>query len=145
MSKSSKESVDTLFNVGKNILRFFNLLDRSNHLSITNVAVIVCVTKMAIAPQVSIVDAGALLISLLNYGHKRMEANKASKEEAQSAVQAEFQEIKSAMTKVVDVQNKITQDVSQMKATSELVEKQAQETKKLLSNSNLAQAFKPRT
>lgn len=53
------------------VLQFFNLLDNDKNLSISNVAVIVCVTKIAIAPEFSITEVGALLVSLLNYAHKR--------------------------------------------------------------------------
>lgn len=53
------------------VLTFLNLLDSDGNLSITNVAVIVCVTKLAIAPEFSIAEVGALLCSLLNYSHKR--------------------------------------------------------------------------
>lgn len=54
------------------VLKFLNLLDADGNLSITNVAVIVCVTKMALAAQMNGCDLGALLAVLLNYGHKRM-------------------------------------------------------------------------
>lgn len=53
------------------ILKFFNLLDSQDNLSVTNIAVIVCVTKIAIAPQFSITEVGALMVTLLNYAHKR--------------------------------------------------------------------------
>lgn len=132
-----KISVDTLFNVAKNVLKFFNLLDRGNKLSITNVAVIVCVTKMAIAPQVTIVDAGMLLISLLNYSHKRSESNKAAMKDQQDDL-ASFKE---AVTKVVEVQNTITQDMVNVKQVAETISKQAEETKSVLSKLNLGQAF----
>lgn len=52
-------------------LLFLNLLDVQGNLSITNIAVIVCVTKIALAPQFSIAECGALMVSLLNYAHKR--------------------------------------------------------------------------
>ncbi len=54
------------------LLRFFNLIDNDGNLSITNVAVIVCITKMALASQFSGMDVGALLATLLNYAHKRV-------------------------------------------------------------------------
>jgi len=56
----------------KRILSFLNLLDNDGNLSISNIAVIVCVTKIAIAPHFSITEVGALLVSLLNYAHKRV-------------------------------------------------------------------------
>lgn len=53
------------------VLSFFNLLDQAGNLSITNVAVIVCVVKMALSSQFSGMDVGALVGTLLNYAHKR--------------------------------------------------------------------------
>lgn len=55
----------------KRVLNFLSLLDRDGNLSISNVAVIVCVTKIAAAPKFSIEEVGALLVALLNYAHKR--------------------------------------------------------------------------
>lgn len=55
----------------KSALAFLNLLDNAGNLSISNIAVIVCVIKVALAPQFSITEVGALLVSLLNYAHKR--------------------------------------------------------------------------
>ncbi len=55
------------------LLSFLNLLDASGNLSITNIAVIVGITKMAFAHQFSGVDATALVGTLLNYAHKRYE------------------------------------------------------------------------
>lgn len=55
----------------KKILSFLNLLDAAGNLSITNIAVITAVTKMAFASQFGGVDAVALIGTLLNYGHKR--------------------------------------------------------------------------
>ncbi len=66
---------------------------RGGNLSLTNLAVMVCIVKIAIAPQISIPEIGALLLSLLNYGHKRFETNKVIKAElaAQSKVDQEHQ------------------------------------------------------
>lgn len=53
------------------ILGFLNLLDDEGRLSITNVAVIVGIVKMATMTSMSSVDAVALVGTLLNYAHKR--------------------------------------------------------------------------
>lgn len=53
------------------VLKFLSLLDNEGNLSISNIAVIVCVTKLAIAPHFSVTEVGALMVSLLNYAHKR--------------------------------------------------------------------------
>lgn len=63
----------------KSFLSFLNLTDTSGNLSITNIAVIVCVVKIALAPQFSITEVGALLVSLLNYAHKRFVNDGANK------------------------------------------------------------------
>ena len=60
----------------KRLLKFLNLTDRQGNLSITNIAVIVCITKVAIAPTFTITEVGALMLSLINYAHKRVETNK---------------------------------------------------------------------
>lgn len=58
------------------VLAFFNLTDRSGKLSITNVAVIVLITKIALADSLDWAVVAGLLVTLLNYGHKRVETNK---------------------------------------------------------------------
>lgn len=55
----------------KRLLTFLNLLDNSGNLSITNVAVIICLVKIAMASQFSGTEVGALIATLLNYSHKR--------------------------------------------------------------------------
>jgi uncharacterized protein YlxW (UPF0749 family) len=115
------------------LLRFFNLVDRSCNLSITNIAVIVIITKMALAPFDWATAAG-LMVALLNYAHKRSESNKASKAEVKTI------ELVSMQEKV----ESLAGQVEQFKAVQDAVAKQSEDTKKLLSNSNLANAFKPR-
>jgi hypothetical protein len=56
----------------KRCLTFLNLLDHDCNLSITNVAVIICLVKIAMAAQFSGTEVGALVATLINYGHKRM-------------------------------------------------------------------------
>lgn len=55
----------------KKVLTFLNLLDATGNLSISNVAVCVCIAKLAMAHPFSLTEVGALLVSLLNYAHKR--------------------------------------------------------------------------
>ena len=125
--KTAKERID-LFNVGKNLLSFFNLLDRGNKLSITNVAVIVLLTKMAIAPFDWAVAAG-LFVTLLNYAHKRQESNQMDKD-----------------SKANDNKHLATlqEQMDKFKVDHEEAAKALAETKKLLSNSNLAAGFMPK-
>lgn len=61
----------------KKLLAFLNLLDNAGNLSISNIAVIVCLVKMALSAQLSGCDLGALLGVLLNYGHKRFVSDNA--------------------------------------------------------------------
>lgn len=62
----------------KRVLAFLNLLDSEGNLSITNVAVLVCVSKMALSAQFSGGEVGALVATLLNYAHKRFVIDGAS-------------------------------------------------------------------
>lgn len=62
------------------VLRFFNLVDRSCNLSISNIAVIVCITKIAMAKEFTITEVGALMVTLMNYMHKRNAYNKAQQQ-----------------------------------------------------------------
>jgi hypothetical protein len=57
------------------ILKFLSLLDSEGNLSITNIAVIVAITKMAFVSQFTGVDSVALIGTMLNYAHKRMVNN----------------------------------------------------------------------
>lgn len=121
-------------------LSFLSLLDKDGKLSITNIAVVICVTKIAYVADPSIVDTGALLITLMNYSHKRLESNKASSKTKQD----EFIGIQDTLAKVVEVQNKITQDMIEIKAGSDKLQTVTDQAQKLVSNSNLAAAFTPR-
>jgi len=51
---------------------FFRLIDETNKVSITNVAVWVVLVKIATTQDFNLVDAGALFVSLLNYSGKKL-------------------------------------------------------------------------
>jgi hypothetical protein len=53
------------------VLKWANLLDKDGRLSITNVAVIIMVTKLAFLPTFTLTEVGAFVIAMLNYAHKR--------------------------------------------------------------------------
>ena len=55
----------------KKILKFWRLIDSEGLLSLTNLAVLVVMIKIILVPATSIADLGVLLVSLLNYAHKR--------------------------------------------------------------------------
>lgn len=77
----SKDKPSVLDLIGP-LFNRLNLLERGGHkLSLTNLMVMVCIVKVALAPQVSIPEIGALFLSVLNYGHKRYESNKVAKAE----------------------------------------------------------------
>ena len=111
-------------------------MDRSNNLSITNIALIILLIKLALMPTLALPDVAAFFIVLLNYGHKRMEANKAAKEEAKLTSQLSV----SMDEKVKEV----TAELEKIKEIQAVVTKQAEETKKFISTSNLTNAFVPR-
>jgi len=55
----------------KKVLVFFNLMDfGGTSLSLTNIALIVSIAKIASA-HVAPMDGGALLLAIVNYAHKR--------------------------------------------------------------------------
>lgn len=60
------------------ILNFLSLLDKDNNISITNVAVIIMVTKLMFIPTFTLAEVSAFVIVMLNYGHKRRENAKAA-------------------------------------------------------------------
>jgi len=116
------------------ILSFFNVSDKSNNLSITNVAVIVCLIKIAITTQCSFAEGIVFLVAILNYVHKRYSVAKSI---AQEIKQVDYQEFQERL-------NSLDSKLNQYCETHAEIIKQAVETKKLVSNSNLAQAFVPR-
>lgn len=125
------ESLKFIFN---RILKFLNLSDRGGNLSITNIAVIVLITKIALAPTVDWQAAGALMVALLNYAHKRKESAQA---EAELNKVSEYVDVKDQVSKAVE-------KVESLAKLHETVAKQAEDTKSMLSKSNLSGAFVPR-
>lgn len=65
----------------KRVLSFFSLLDKEQNLSISNLAVIIVLIKLAVSPSASITEAGTLLIVMANYALKRKTINDNSKPE----------------------------------------------------------------
>ena len=79
------------------VVNFLNLTDAAGKLSITNLAVLICLVKLAISPSASITEAGALLAALVNYGHKR--AINATPEPADtSAIDSKVEEIQATVS-----------------------------------------------
>lgn len=93
----------------RKLLKFLQLVDREGNLSITNIATIVVITKIAIAASIDWGVISALLITLLNYGHKRHEANKAVKNTVEPV----------DMKPIEDVVRKISEELKEVKKVSE--------------------------
>lgn len=56
-------------------LKFLGLTDRNDNLSLTNLAVMICIFKLATLKNFNVTDVGALIVSMSNYAHKRIESN----------------------------------------------------------------------
>lgn len=80
--------------------KFFRILDEyNNNLSLTNVAVIITLVKLAMAPALSIVDIGALLISLISYTSKKVLNNKKPTEvELPAAIEIKLKSMEDIIT-----------------------------------------------
>ena len=125
----------------RKILNFFQLADRAGNLSISNIAVIVLITKIALAATIDWGVVSGLLITLLNYGHKRHESNKAAKDTAVAAATSALQEQVSQLAGKLES----IQDASDKQAElNEVMQKQADEVKKIVANAKLVEAFAPR-
>lgn len=64
------------------ILDFFNVLDYTKRISITNVAVMMLVGKLVFSPSPDLATVGVTVVSLLNYAHKRSISNSKDTDEA---------------------------------------------------------------
>lgn len=90
----------------KATLRFFNLLDRANRLSITNSAVYVLIIKIAVAPSIDWAVVAGLLVTLLNYGHKRMQ-EKPTTVEVPNSLQEAIDAVKKTADEAKDMAQKL--------------------------------------
>jgi len=52
-------------------LNFFRITDDDGLLSLTHLALYVCIVKLAIVSPASLADIGALFIAICNYGYKK--------------------------------------------------------------------------
>jgi len=115
------------------LLSSLNLLERGNKkLSISNIAVIVCIVKIAVSSNVSVVEIGALLLSLLNYAHKRTENNKIIKNDQEklpdsSNVLAQVEELRAKLeqqSKELEIQGKVVEDAKSLITGTKLANSQ---------------------
>lgn len=51
--------------------QFLRILDENNQLSITNIAVIIMLFKLAVVPVTTLTEIVPLLITIMSYSHKR--------------------------------------------------------------------------
>ena len=110
------------------LLKFLNLLDRQNNLSITNFGVFIILIKIATSPF-DWATAAALLVTLLNYSHKRhIDSNQTIKDS--SLVDDKINELKSK--------------IESFSGTSDQMNKVLEEAKKVISSSNISNAFNKR-
>lgn len=63
--------MNKILRVGK----FLRILDSTNNLSISNITLIIIITKIAMAPVNSIQDAGLAIAAILPYAAKKMKGN----------------------------------------------------------------------
>lgn len=85
-----------------NILSFLNLQDSNGNLSITNLAVYAALVKMMFVPGASLEDAGILLVTILNYSHKRftVNANEQKTVKVENQLVVDIDQIKEELSKV---------------------------------------------
>lgn len=115
------------------LLMLLGFLDQNGFLSLTNFALFAVLIKVLFF-QADVATALLFLIATLNYMYKRFELAKAVRIERKTirlaTIETQIQELKLKL--------------EEYKKTAQLVEKQAEETKKLISNTHLNQAFIPR-
>lgn len=93
-----RQMSNTILTGSKQLANFLNLLDAQGKLSITNVAVIVCLLKLAFAPAASITEAGTLLVALANYAHKRYTNATPEPTEVDPELQKQLNEMQSTVS-----------------------------------------------
>ena len=54
------------------LLKFMRITDEQGDLSLTNIAVMASIYKLITTDATGYTEIGTVMISLLNYGHKRM-------------------------------------------------------------------------
>ena len=76
-------------------LKFIRLLDEQDgHLSLTNVTLMICLGKLLMTPSLSIMEIGALCVSLATYHGKRYYQAKNGQSEP-TEIEAQVAELKS--------------------------------------------------
>lgn len=95
--------------------RFFRLLDDNNVVSLTNIALMIVIGKLAITPSMAIPEIGALMLGVLNYSYKRYIRHKEPKPEVMAKKQkSEIKELRDVTDSLKDKIGKISAALSIM-------------------------------
>lgn len=128
----------------KTVLRFLNLTNDDGKISITNISMLLVLLK-GVATTFGMQDLVVFLGLLLNYIHKRYTTNKAVDATKNDNAILELNSTIDALKQDITThKDQVQADVSAYKDSYEKVAKQAEEVKKLISDSNLSRAFNPR-
>lgn len=119
------------------VVRFINITDHEGQLSITNLAVYICVAKVAISPTLAPEEIGALIAVLLNYSHKRRETRKAIELEKDLEKDNEVVHLK-------DDIHLMKEDIAAINNNYASVAKASEEARKMMSEVHMAKAFTTR-
>lgn len=88
----------------KAVGKFTRLIDSDNTLSLTSIALVIILFKIALAPGISLTEIGGLFIALLSYQSKKVINNKAPK----LAAAVEPSQVEELKQKFEEVQSKVT-------------------------------------
>ena len=134
MESKKTNIVDLVWLIGAFVFTRLNLTERGNNkISLTNLMVFVCIVKVALAPHISIPEIGALFLSILNYAHKRMESNKAAKEE-----QSKLPDSKTILEEMKGLKSQLEEQAKQLESQGKVVE----EAKSMLTATKISSSQK---
>lgn len=142
----------------KAVLKFLNLTDFEGNISLSNLAVLGCLLKVVLAPQLSITEIGALAAALGNYSAKRFEIRKANeiqndfsaaimatknaKEELVSESSASLDMMAKDLEMIKSTHEKVLQQSDEFREQQDKIQRQSEEMKKIISEANLQKAFR---
>lgn len=120
-------------------LKFLNLLSYDGTLSLSNLAVWICIARIGFSTDsISPTEMGAFITVMVNYLHKRRETRRVvEKIEAQP-----LPEVESVNNKVESLSLDLSLMRSSIQPMIEKMEAQTEEARKAISELNLAKGFK---
>ena len=107
-------------------LEFFRLIDKNSNLSLSNVAVMVLIFKIAYAATIDWTAVAGLMLALLNYSYKRHNESKTPKVD-DSVLQEAIIEIKDDIAKVKKIADDAKDKASKIAIASGIVTKKVGE------------------